>query len=121
MAFTMEIKDICGIQGKGIVFEGAVIAGKVSLGDKVEYWQNDGTKVIAAVKKIIQKEKTKFLGVFPSTSAKEVCAAKQGQEVSVMVGEFFNTAKQCPFSPSLDEGSGYLSKVSKKTLQAFAE
>ena len=117
--FKMEISDMFGISGRGIVFEGIAIEGKVSLGDKLEYFENDGTKILAVVKKIIVKEKTKIFWIFPSTTGKEIQVANQGQQASVMVGDFFNVARQCNFSPSLGEGSDYLSKVSKKTLQSF--
>lgn len=43
--FKMEIKDIFGINGRGIVFEGTVIGGTVSLGDKLEYFENDERKL----------------------------------------------------------------------------
>ena len=118
--FKMEIKDIFGIDRRGIVFEGTVIDGAVSLGDKLEYFENDGTKILAVVKKIIIKEKTKIFGIFPSTAGKEIQIANQGQQVSVMVWDLFNVVRQCNFSPSFyEEGFNYLFKVSHKTLQSF--
>ncbi|OGB87751.1 hypothetical protein A3J44_02985 [candidate division WOR-1 bacterium RIFCSPHIGHO2_02_FULL_45_12] len=64
----MEVKDIFGIHGRGIVFEGTVSGGAVSSGDKLEYFENDGTKIVAVVKKIVIKDKTKIFGFIPSTT-----------------------------------------------------
>jgi len=116
----MKVENFFGIQGRGIVFEGTVSEGTVSLGDKLEYFQNDGTKILSVVKKILIKEKTKLFGIFSiSTAGKEIQNASKGQQVSIMVWDLFNTAKQCNFSPPLYEGSGYLSKISQKILQSF--
>ena len=119
--FKMEIKYIFGIHGKGIVFEGTVIEGAVSTGDKLEYFENDGTKIVGVAKKVVIKEKKKIFGIFPSVSGKEIQTVNQGQQVSIIVWDLFNVTKQANFSPPLYEGNGYLSKVSKKVLQSFIE
>jgi len=118
--FRMEIKNIFGIRGTGIVFEGTVLEGTVSLGDKLEYFENDGTKILAVVKKILIKEEIRIFGIFPSsTDGKEVKNATQGQQVSIMVWDLFNVMKQSNFSPALGRGSPYMQQVSNQTLQSF--
>ena len=55
--FTMEVKNLFGItSGVGIVFEGVILMGEVALGDKVEYAEDDGTRISATVKKIVVKD-----------------------------------------------------------------
>ena len=117
--FRLEIKDIFGILGRGIVFEGTVLEGTASLGDKLEYFENDGTKILGIVKKILIKSNVKLFGIFSySTAGKEIPNASQGQRISVLVWDLFNITKQCVFSPPLGEGHKYVSKISKRTLQA---
>ena len=118
--FKMEIKNLFGIQGRGIVFEGTVLEGTVSIGDKLEYFEIDGTKILAVVKKILIKEEAKLFGIFSSSTAgKEIKNATQGQQVSIMVWDLFNVVKQSNFSPALGRGSAYMQQVSNQILQSF--
>ncbi len=119
--FQMEVKDCFGITGRGLVFKGNIRRGSVALGDKLAYNQDDGARISAAVKKIITKDETKkIFGLFGS-GTKEIQSASEGQEVSIMVGDFFNVSTQSRCFPDRDHG-GRLVKMSKITLlESFSD
>ena len=120
--FEMDVNDVMGIFGRGIVFKGKIRQGVVGIGDKLEYSEDDGARISAIVKKIVVKDETrKTFGIF-KWETKEIPNATQGQEASVMVGDFFNVSKQCKYTPRSVHTEGGFSGMSKtKLLRSFVE
>lgn len=122
--FEMKINDLFGIAERGIVFKGRVLQGTVGMGDKLEYTEDDGTKISAIVTQIMENTIKKLFGIFRCHQAtKEISSAVQGQEVSIMVSDFFNIKGQCPYSPAITRlgGERLFTKMSKtKTLRSFS-
>ncbi|MFH1799614.1 MAG: hypothetical protein ABH891_02030 [Candidatus Omnitrophota bacterium] len=122
-SFEMEIQNLFGITRRGIVFRGAILQGTVRVGDKLEYTEDDGTRISVVVTQIMANETKKVFGILNYHQAtKEISSAVQGQQVSIMVSDFFNISGQCEYSPViLRPGGGMSSKMSKtKTLRSFS-
>jgi len=119
--FEMEIKGILPIAGKDIGFKGRVLQGMVQAGDKVEFMEDDGTRVSATVTRIMENKK--LFGLFNYQSpSKEISIAIQGQEVSILVSDLYNIRNQSEYSllPT-SNGLGILTRRPQtKVLRTFS-
>jgi len=124
-SFKLEIKDIFDLGYTRIVFAGKILHGSVSIGDKLEFFLKDNSKVKITVKEVEIEENAKVFGIFPSKTHKKVNNASQNQKVGILVSDFFNVSKQRDAKLEVivsELGWGaFFNNISKETLQTYSD